>query len=460
MSLHSAITEEKTTRIGIPTGLEPGSFALTKVTAAKSDPGWVVTDNQVVEWRFLGITYVKGQPWLFGPMAEGRSLAAMLDQPTEAALAALLALARALTLLEQRGVPPFRLQSEAVIYLEEGGILFLPPTIMAVLKDSRPLDYRIQAFEAINHPYVVGKDCCSYTMAALAYRVLTGEFPFIDETEQGLRDRIRRLRVAPPHLARPEIREEVSQLIMKGLAKPGSLSLADWAAALESWQKESPLSAVSDAERAAVLAKAREHKEKAGRSFRRSVFFEKNGRLILIGLAGLAVVAAVASSILRNALAPRVTAGFSPQQVVEAFYKSIGPLDHATMEDCVVGDAGKAEVNEAVNLFVISRQTIAYEGKSYILDAADWDAKGRKPVASPFFVHGVTRLVVTRERGEPEPVFTATYERYARVFEDQAMETAPAVNGRKVTDRLYLRKDKEDWVIYRIERLRSEPLPG
>lgn len=459
MSLHSAISEEQVTRLGVPTGLEAGSFALTKVTAARNDPGWIVTDNRVTEWRFAGVTYLKGEPWLYGPMAEGRSLAAMLEQPPEAALAALLALARALALLEEREIPPFRLQSEAVIYLEDGGLLFLPPSIMALLKDSRPLDYRIRAFEAINHPYVLGKDGLSYTIAALAYRVLTGEFPFMDETEQGLRDRIRRLRVTPPHLARPEIRDEVSELVTRGLAKPASVSLGDWVAALQSWQKDGPFRSVPESERQALLARAEEHRQKAARSFRSTVFLEKNGRVILISVAALAVVAAVATSILRNVLAPRVTRGFTPEKVVEAFYKSIGPMDHATMEDCVIDGAGKAEINEAINLFVISRQTIAYEGKSYVIDAADWDAKGRKPVSAPSFVHGVTRLEITRERGEPQPVFVATYERYARAFEDQTIETAPAANGRKVVDRLSLRQDKGDWVIFSIERLRTEPLP-
>ncbi len=459
MSLHNAITEERVTRLGIPTGLGGGSFALTKITAGKAEPGYVVADNQISEWRFLGVTYVKGEPWLYGPMAEGRSLGEMLEQPPEAALAALLALARALVLLQERGVPSFRLQTETVLYLEEGGLLFLPPGLMALLKDSRPLDYRLMAVEAINHPYVVGKDGLTYTMAALAYRVLTGEFPFMDETEQGLRDKLRRLRVTPPHLVTPEIREDVSDFIMRALSKPGSVALGAWVEALENWQKQGALRAVSESERAAVLAKAREHKEKAARSFRSSVFLERNGRIILIVVASLAVVGAIAGSILKNALAPRVTKGFSPEKVVETFYKSIGPLDHATMENCVVDGAGKAEINEAINLFVISRQTIAYEGKSYILDAAEWDAKGRPAVVSPYFVNGVTRLQITRERDVPNPVFTATYERYARAFEDQAPESVPPVNGRKQTDRLYLRQDKGDWVIYRIERVSTEPLP-
>ena len=459
MSLHSAITEERVTRLGVPTGLAGGSFALTKITGAKSEPGYVVNGDRVTDWRFIGVTYVKGDPWLFGPMAEGRSLAEMLDQPPEAALAALASLASAISVLQQREVPPFRLQSEAVIYLEEGGLLFLPPGLMTVLKDSRPVEYRLRACEAINHPYISGKDAFSYTLAALAYRVLTGEFPFMDETEQGLRDRVRRLRVTPAHLVRPEIREEVSDLIAKALAKPGSVSVAGWIEAFESWRKESPFRPVSDEEKTAILTKAADHRQKAARSFRSTVFLERNGRTILVVAAAVLVVAAVASSILRNALAPRATKGFSAEKVVETFYKSIGPLDHQVMENCVIQGAGKAEINEAINLFVISRQTIAYEGKSYIVDAAEWDAKGRPAVVSPSFVHGVSRLQITRESGDPEPVFLATYERYARAFEDQSLEAAPAINGRKVTDRLYLKQDKGDWVIYRIDRLRTEPLP-
>jgi hypothetical protein len=459
MSLHNAITEERVTRLGIPTGLDGGSFALTKITAAKAEPGYVVNDNQVSEWRFLGVTYVGGEPWLYGPMAEGRSLAEMLEQPPEAALAALLSLARALALLQERGVPPFRLQSEAVLYLEEGGLLFLPPALMALLKDSRPLEYRLNAVEAINHPYLTGKDGLSYTMAALAYRVLSGEFPFMDETEQGLRDRVRRLRVTPPHLVKPEIREDVSDFVIKALSKPSSVALGGWVEALESWEKEGAFRAVSGSERAAILEKAREHREKAGRSFRSTVFLEKNGRIILIAIAAVAIVGAIAGSILKNALAPRVTKGFSPEKVVETFYQSIGKLDHQTMQDCVIDGAGKAEINEAINLFVISRQTIAYEGKSYIIDAAEWDAKGRPPVASPYFVNGVTRLKITQEQGAPRPVFVATYERYAKAFEDQTPESVPPVNGRLQTDRLFLKQDKGDWVIYKIERLSTEPLP-
>jgi hypothetical protein len=128
------------------------------------------------------------------------------------------------------------------------------------------------------------------------------------------------------------------------------------------------------------------------------------------------------------------------------------------MEDCVIGDAAKTEINEAVNLFVISRQTLAYEGRTYVIDAAEWEANGRPTVTPPEFLHGVAGLQITREQPEPQPVFLVKYERYARAFADQDVESVNPVNGRQITDRVYLTQDKEDWVIYRIDRLRETPL--
>ena len=179
--------------------------------------------------------------------------------------------------------------------------------------------------------------------------------------------------------------------------------------------------------------------------------------VFVLALATIAV-GLFAGSILKNVLAPRVTQGFSPAQVVEAFYTSIGTMEHATMEDSVIGDVAKGEINEAVNLFVISRQTIAYEGQSFVLDAMEWDAQNRPKVDPPFFVHGVADLQITREQGEPNPVFLVTYERYARAFADQEIESTGPVNGRLIVDRCYLQLDKEDWVIYRMDRLKEQPL--
>ena len=454
MPLYTQIVEQESTFLAVPTGIEGSSFALTKITAIKNDPGYVVDETSFTEWRFTGLTRVKGEAYLLGPPEKGRSLAEVLRLPAKDALPHLLRLARALALLTERGIPPFRFQSEAVILLDDGRVLFLPPNLMALMRASRPLDYRLEAYEAINHPYVDGQPGLSYTLAVLAYRVLTGEFPFYAESEDGIRNQVRKLRVTPPHLVRPEVRQDASDLVVRGLTRAGSVSVAQWIEAMEDWHRSGITREIRDEERQEILTRAREHRQKAERNLRSTVFFERNGRLVLIVAAAVIATGFVTGSILRNALAPRSTRGFTPLEVVEAFYTSIGKMDHDTMEDSVIDGAGKGEINEAVNLFVISRQTLAYEGKTYVVNAAEWVAGGRPALDPPSFVHGVADLQITREKDEPEPIFLVEYARYARVFEDQEMESVRPINGRRITDRAYLRRDKEDWVIYRIERVR------
>ena len=49
---------------------------------------------------------------------------------------------------------------------------------------------------------------------------------------------------------------------------------------------------------------------------------------------------ALAGTVLKNVLAPRVTRGYAPDKVVQTFYTSMNTLDHSTMQACVVGGAG------------------------------------------------------------------------------------------------------------------------
>ena len=88
-------------------------------------------------------------------------------------------------------------------------------------------------------------------------------------------------------------------------------------------------------------------------------------------------------------------------------------LDHQVMEACVVGKAGREEIGESTNLFVISRVTTAYEGRPTIVSAEAWDREGRPGLDPMFTVYGVTDLVITEETGAPSPVFRVDYVKWA-----------------------------------------------
>jgi hypothetical protein len=51
----------------------------------------------------------------------------------------------------------------------------------------------------------------------------------------------------------------------------------------------------------------------------------------------------------------------APLEVAETYYRAFGNLDHAVMESCVSGKAGKEDIKMAVNLFVIGKVREAYE---------------------------------------------------------------------------------------------------
>jgi hypothetical protein len=134
------------------------------------------------------------------------------------------------------------------------------------------------------------------------------------------------------------------------------------------------------------------------------------------------------------------------------------------MSACVVGRAGREEISQVTTLYVTSRVTQGYEGKSNIISAAEWDMNGRPPLASPAALYGVTGLALTWEQAEPTPVFTAAYDKWNPASGGDAppagTAAAPKSEGHHVVDKVWLRRDRGDWVIHRIDRQSEVPLPA
>ncbi len=444
--------------LGVPTGIRGSHHSLKMLTELKNEPGWMVGSGGVREWRFLGFTRMDDQVYVYGPHVSGKSLDEILDLGPEEGLPYMLRLVNALLLLQERDIAPFGIYSDGVLFPDSEEVLFLPPPILAKLKDSRSESYRIGAFEILNHPYLKREQSSSFTIAVLLYKMLTGRYAHADTTVDGVRAKMRNLEVVPAFLLEPALKEEISEFIMRAASKPESCGLKDWQHALSGWIQTGIFRTISDEEKNQLLERARDIEEKALKGLKKKLFFEKHGKRIAVSAIVVVAVGFLIGSFLKNALAPRVTKGFAPAQVVEAFYTASSALDHQTMEDCVVDGAGKGEINEAIHLYVIAKQAIAYEGKSYIVPADKWDSDGRPVVAAPSFVYGVAGLEVKQERGEPEPVFLAAYEKWTRETEETSLGSAagPLSVGLKIKERLYLRQDKDDWVIYKIDRLESD----
>ncbi|MGD0727675.1 MAG: hypothetical protein ABSB63_19155 [Spirochaetia bacterium] len=451
--------------LAVPVGDTAKGRALTRILALKTSPGWNVHGREVREWRFEGLTEKDGAPLLYGPHVAGQPLGEVLDLPLRSALPFLSRLAQALSLLAERRVPWFALQTDSVIFADTDGVLFLPPEVMREIRDLNSFAQSRDTFESINHPDLKGEALASFSIAALLYRISTGRFPFTGPDAEEIHEQARKLEIDAPAGIVPELDPELSALVMAGLGRSrrGAVPLAEWSDRLNAWQKRELFRVLPPGEKEKALREAESRQQASGKGFRRRMFWEKNWKIIGIVAIAVAVVAAGAGSILKNMLAPRITRGYTPQKVVETFYGSMNSLDHQAMQSCVIGRAGQGEINEVTMLYVTSKVTQGYQGKSTIISAADWDGRGRPKLESPSSLYGVTGLAVMQEQGEPAPVFKAQYDKWNPSQPSDtgsaAAQTAPKSEGHRVTDRVWLKQDKGDWVIYRIERLQQDPLP-
>jgi hypothetical protein len=448
--------------LAVPTGVSAADFIRSEIGSLQRESGWIVHDGGIEPWLIHGFTQREGQVHFWGDYVHGVQLEDCLDDSPEANLARLKSLTSALIRLRADKVPVFPLRTDGVSFLDDGSVLFMPPGMMQRIALLRPFSERVRTYNVINNPDVSGERAQSHSLGVLAYRMLLGEYPFTGEDDVAVNSRIRSLRVTPPSLQKPELSTELSDGIVRSIdrASKGHLTLEEWDALLFRSIAQGHLREVSEAERNAAFSRAREKSERSQKAYRRAVFFQRQWRLMAIVGGVLVVVGAVLGSILSNVLAPRVTRGFSPRKVVETFYTSMNTLDHMTMEDCVVNRAGQGEVNEAMNLFVLSRATMGYEGTSHIVSAADWDKEGRPELSSDKSLYGAIVREVKEEQGEPAPVFLVTYQKWAP--EPEATATSPDETRRNYgydrVDRVRLKKDKGDWVINEIDRLSSIPV--
>ncbi len=430
--------------LAIPVGLGRNEFVLAKLRGLRTSPGFRVGADGVHE-RFLeGFYQEEGRLYLYGPWEPGVTLEEALE--TGEALPYLRRLARALAELGDRR--PQELATDAVRFLEDGAVELLSPEVMRQVRAILPEEHRLRTFEALNHPDLRDQPArgLSYCLAAMLYRQLRGEYPFAAPSIGETRRRTRELRLAPLSLSRPEVRAEVSEAVMDGLGRGSGKppTPEHWTELLGEWEAGGLFRQLPEEEARALAARARREQQQAARSYRRRVFWQRHWKTVLVVAVIAAAVGILSGTVLRNLLKPRSTRGLSPLQVVESFYRGVNSLDHERMQDCVTGRAGKQLIQQVINVYVISRVNLGYEGRSLIRSAEEWDRAGRPAVRPPESVFGITDLEVQPLSGPPSPSFRVSY-RFWTPDPDQGTV------AREVREQVFLREQGGAWVIFRIE---------
>ncbi len=432
--------------------------SLARHGALQAAPGWIVRGAQVHPWRFSGYRRHAGQLMLVGPHHAGESLADVLQRSPAEAVSALARVAAALTRLTDEAGCDQPLHLNGVYLLDDGGLLLVPPRVVKQLTEVLAPDAVLEAAGRINHPDLAGEERLTVALAILGYRAATGRAPYPGASEEQLHYQMRRLEVVPAAVRAPGLDAYLDRLIRRSLGPEGQQPrprLGEWAAVLERVRRDGLWQPVAAAERAARQAEARALETRFDRTFRRRLFLQRNWRTIVIMAVAVAAGGGVLGSVIARQLEPRSTRGYTPRQVVETFYASLGRLDHATTDDTVIDGAGEGLVREVIGLFVIGRVQEGYEGRAGVASAAAWVAAGQPELPAGVMVYGPSDLEIVAEQGPPQPVFRASYLMWRPDPEPgdrgEDREEGAAQRGTPMSERVFLRQDRGDWVIFRFE---------
>lgn len=425
-----------------------------KLINVPKEEGYLVSGTSVSPWYFTGVRNNQGMFSMYAPFIKSVSLGEMITKAPHEALEAVRLLGKACQALMAYGKLDAEISFDTVYFLENGQVLFLPPEIFRKLRDLYPADYKT-AFWRINNPYQDDfQSKTSHTIAALAYKILTGVFPFEGKTAEEIRTRLRLAHVVPAQHINPLIKDSIARELTEYFQnrKIVPRSLVSWENLISAWLENGLYCQRSRSDRSLLKTEKKKSVLTIEKKLMRAVFWEKNGRTIGLALLGISVGITIVIAVLSSIFRPNPTHGFPPDEIVAAYYDSMNTLNTELMRDCVTEEAGKNELWRTEMMFITMGQRIAYERVSYRIPADLWALNDKPRIDLPYFIDGVADLTVTRLQDEPNPVFLAEYDRFRLEEGNDVVEPEWGAHYHS-REKLYLKKVNTDWKIYKIVTL-------
>ncbi|MDR2965584.1 MAG: hypothetical protein LBU88_07395 [Treponema sp.] len=436
------------------TGLEPRSFARTKMSQSLIEKGYIVNSDGTNEvWRSSGVCEHGGHMRVWGKPFNGERFDIILNKidankDISSKLQAVYYWLKAKMFL---GDEHTTLNPAATFIGSDGSVYFSPPNL-----SSRCLHVEGVVLDKYNCPDLMDMDAAAFCAAAMLYQIFSGTLPYTsDETiYQDMREGI----YMPIHLAAPGLNKNLCSLIQNALllpvekknrnsAKKNALDIINNLIKILSDKSINLFGEVS------IDDSKKQEAEKNIYLFKQNVIvkterFAIRNKFPLMGIAGgIFFVLFIIFSTMGGSKSRPTTAGMLPDSIVFAYYNAFSNLDHVFMEACVQGSDPviKSDINAAVTFYAVAKTRQAYTpaGTSQIIPARAWqDSGGELPAPDVF---GVTELTVEPAGGDSYSLimFRANYNLWA-----------PNEHARRRTDTLTLQQDRrKNWRITEILRV-------
>lgn len=269
-----------------------------------------------------------------------------------------------------------------------------------------------------------------------------------------------------PYFAVPGLYQKLAETFYSALAKEDPPKISELVTQLADMETSGFLEDLNPRSKSERLETARKLTRKI-EQYRSRVFFKKKyGPGILLAAAVVATILFFASPFIRKAFEKDVTEGLPPEEVISLFYESQNELDHETMQECTENGAGKAQMNQVTNLFVITRIREGVERKAVFTPAPLWIEDGKPPIGQDAYVFGITDLIIrTPDRADNttknRAVFQAEYTRWTTLPPESTGDPSASdaahissigqVKAYTVVDHLELEKTRKGWKIVVLE---------
>ena len=438
-------------------GIAGRKHAVKTVSGLIKEKGYKVGGTGIEEWSFSGLKEIDKKIYMFCPYMEGLLLDEVLHLPVAESLKYIQNLLDAMKLLEDRSMPLFEISTDSVFFDNSGNVIFFPSEILDKIRMFNPVKYRIDTYNAINHPDLSLKLNISFSIAALLYRIITGKFPFYSEDKEEIDSMIRMLKIIPPDVIIKGLSAEISFFITESLNAKTALSISKWKEKIDKWLLKENLEAIQEQKNVPDTEVLKGLIKKNSETFKTKLFWLKNWKTKAIQAASAIAVILIILYFVGNFFKPRLIKDFTPEKVVESFYLAANDLNHELMGDCVINNAGETFRNATIHLFIISKmQTAKSFGDSNIIPADEWAENGRPQISAASVLYGVVdfKIIDSEQVGGEEWQFTVQYEKWnSQNNEDES--GGSLLIGEKIIEKVYLTVDREDWVIYKIELLES-----
>jgi hypothetical protein len=456
-----------------------------KLVDIPNSKGFVVKNDDIKAWDFIGFQTIDSINYLFGPLFRGISLKEILTLRMEESLKYLSKLSSALNKVKEETKKEIYIQLDSVYFTDDGSVIFLPFEIMKNVRESSSSKYRFENYTSINHPYLTDYNSI-FSVMTLLYKIFCGNFPFEGKKEDEIQSKMKNSKVIPPNLINPRLKKDISYFLEKYFNNKEEivLNLDHVSIEIEKWTKEGFLIPENEIDNQKIEIQKEKAKEKIEKSYKNTLFLKKNMTTFISGIVFFIIAMAVLIYILVVFNKPKVTQGYSAQKVVETFYNSVNKLDDITISECVENNAGKKLsktvnkminqmggkqdvtvdisnrlVDEVTSLYLTKKQSDLYQFPLRFIIVTEWIKNGKPKIENPNFLYGILNLSIKEEKGGDFPVFIVNYEKWEPYAENEISKIMKT-RAYNIKERVFLINKGKYFMINRIDTLEKKVIEG